>query len=183
MARVLFVTQYYPPEAGASANIAGDIAAGLVRLGHEVTVLTCLPNYPAGVVPPEYRDKRRRDEVIDGVRVVRVWSVIRPNAGFFTRITGMLSFGMLAGFEGGRRVGQQDVVITVSPPLFTSIAGRRLAKKQRAPLIFNVHDLWPESAVRLGALHNRLFIWLAERLEWSTYRRARTVWAVTDGMC
>jgi glycosyltransferase involved in cell wall biosynthesis len=181
MPRILFVTQYYPPEAGAAANRISDIATHMVQLGHEVTVLTNLPNYPTGVVPPEYRDKARREEVIDGVRVVRVRSVIRPNSGFVTRITGMLSFGVIAGVAGARHIGPQDVIVAISPPLFTSIAGRRLAKKKHAPLVFNTADLWPESAVRLGALRNPLFIWLAERLEWSTYRRARTVWVVTEG--
>jgi hypothetical protein len=101
-----------------------------------------------------------------------VWSFTSPNSGFLRRILAMLSFGLLAGFTGAGRVGNPDVIIVVSPPLFTAIAGRLLAWRKQCPYIFNVRDLWPESAVQMGALRNSLFIWLSERLEWSTYRRA-----------
>jgi glycosyltransferase involved in cell wall biosynthesis len=182
MARILFVATYYPPEIGAAQTQNKETAVRLARLGHEVTVLTTLPNYPTGVVPPEYRNGAKRREVIDGVTVARVWSYVSPNKGFFKRILAQLSFGCLAGITGAKLVGQPDIIIVVSPPLFTAIAGRVLAWRKRCPYIFNVHDLWPESAVQMGMLHNRLFIWLSERLEWSTYRRARAVWTVTEGI-
>ncbi|MGZ6392513.1 MAG: glycosyltransferase family 4 protein, partial [Ktedonobacterales bacterium] len=82
MAQLLFVTQYYPPEVGADQTHLGETATRLVKLGHQVTVLTTLPNYPLGIVPQEYRDRSRRHEIIDGVRVIRVWSHIAPNKGF-----------------------------------------------------------------------------------------------------
>jgi glycosyltransferase involved in cell wall biosynthesis len=154
----------------------------LVRRGHRVTVLTTLPNYPSGVVPPDYREGQHRREVRDGVTVIRVWSYIRPNRGFLSRILAQLSFGCLAPFLGGRAVGQPDVIIIESPPLFDAIAGRILARWKRCPYIFTVADIWPESAVQLGVLRHRLLIWLAERLEWSTYRQAGAVWSVTQGI-
>lgn len=180
MARILFVTQYYPPEVGAAQVRISETAQGLVRLGHEVTVLTTVPNYPLGIVPPEYQHGKNREEVREGVKVVRVWSAIGPNRGFVRRLLGMISFGCAAGFLGRRRVGKADIIIVVSPPLFTSIAGRVLARVKRCPIIFNVADLWPESAVQMGALSNRLLIALSERLEWTTYKRAKLIWTVTN---
>jgi len=179
---ILFVTLYYPPEVGGAQTYISETAARLVKRGHRVTVLTTLPNYPSGVVPPEYRRGARRREERDGVAIVRVWSYISPRKGFLRRVLTQLSFGCLAPFLGGRAVGQPDIIIVVSPPLFTAIAGRMLAWRKRCPYMFNVLDIWPEAAVQLGILRNRALIWLAERLEWSTYRRACAIWAVTAGI-
>ncbi|PZR90150.1 MAG: glycosyltransferase WbuB [Candidatus Nephthysia bennettiae] len=180
--RVLFVTPYYPPETGAPQTRVSETAVRLARAGHDVTVLTTLPNYPSGVVPEEYRQGKRRREVLQGVRVVRVWSVIRPNRGFWGRILAQLSFGCLSGLLGWRAVGRPDVIIIESPPLFDLIAGRLLAWSKRCPYILTVADIWPESAVQMGLLHARWAIWLAERLEWSSYQRAGAVWTVTEGI-
>lgn len=182
MAHILFVTSYYPPEIGAAATQCRETAVRLAQRGHQVTVLTTLPNYPTGVVPAEYRDRTRWTETLDGVTVIRVWSYISPDKGFFKRLLTMLSFGCLAGITGAARVGQPDAIIVISPPLFNAIAGRALAWRKRAPFIFNVHDLWPESAVQMGVLHNTLLIRLSAWLEWSTYQRAQEVWAVTGGI-
>ncbi|MGZ3639607.1 MAG: glycosyltransferase family 4 protein [Ktedonobacterales bacterium] len=181
MAQLLFVTQYYPPEVGADQTHLGETATRLVKLGHQVTVLTTLPNYPLGIVPQEYRDRSRRHEIIDGVRVIRVWSHIAPNKGFLPRILAQLSFGSLGGILGIKDVGQPDIVIALSPPLFTGIAGRFIAWRKHCPLIFHVADIWPEAAIQLGSLRNRALIWCAESLEQSTYRHAAAIWTVTDG--
>lgn len=182
MTHVLFVTPYYPPEKAAPAVRLSETAKSLVKRGYQVTVLTTVPNYPTGIVPREYRGTIVRREVIDGVHVVRVWSYIAANKGFFRRILAQLSFGCLAPLLGWRDVGHPDIIIVESPPLFDAIAARLLSWGKRCPFIFLVSDIWPESAVQLGALRNRLLIWLAERLEWSTYLLASAIWAVTEGI-
>jgi putative colanic acid biosynthesis glycosyltransferase WcaI len=182
MARILFISPYFPPEVGAAQARISETAMRLARRGHEVTVLTTLPNYPKGAVFPGYEGGQRRREVWNGVRIVRVWSYISPNKGFLRRILAQLSFGALAPFLGFNAIGQPDVIIVESPPLFDAFAGRALAWLKRCPYIFTVADIWPESAVQLGALKNRALIWLAERLEWSTYLRAALVWTVTEGI-
>ena len=182
MAHILFITPYYPPEKGAAPVRISETAVRLVKRGYEVTVLTTFPNYPTGIVPPEYRGRAIQQEVRDGVRIVRVWSYVSPNKGFLHRILAQLSFGCLAPVLGGKAVGRPDVLIVESHPLFNAIAGRMLAWRKHCPFIFTVSDLWPESAVRLGALRNRLLIQLAEWLEWSTYERASLVWALTEGI-
>jgi colanic acid biosynthesis glycosyl transferase WcaI len=182
MANILFVTPYYPPEIGAAQTRISETAVRLVKRGHRVTVLTTLPNYPLGKVFPDYRDRSRRREVRDGVEIVRVWSFISPKKGFLHRILSYLSFGCLSPFLAGRAVGKPDVILVESPPLFDAIGGRLLAWMKRCPYVFIVADIWPESAIQLGVLHNRLLIRLSEWLEWSTYRRAGAVWAVTAGI-
>jgi len=123
-----------------------------------------------------------RQEVCDGIRIVRVWSYVSPNRGFLRRILAQLSFGCLATFLGGKAVGHPDLIIVESPPLFDAIAGRFLARLKRCPFIFTVADLWPESAIQLGMLRNPLLIRLAQWLEWSTYQRAVAIWALTEGI-
>ncbi|WP_376794699.1 glycosyltransferase family 4 protein [Thermogemmatispora sp.] len=182
MAYILFLTLYYPPEKGAAASRISQYAEHLVQRGHQVTVLTTVPNYPSGVVPPEYRGHLLQEELRAGVRVVRIWSYTSPNRGFLRRILAHLSFGCLAPVLGARAVGRPDLLIVESHPLFNAIAGRLLARWKGCPYIFTVSDLWPESAVQLGVLRNRLLIRLAEWLEWSSYERARLVWVLTEGI-
>ncbi len=182
MAHILFITPYYPPEITPPAIRISDTTMRLARLGHQVTVLTTFPNFPTGVIPPEYRGCLLRYEVRDGVNIVRVWSYVSPNKGFLRRLLAQLSFACLAPFLGWKGVSQPDVIIVESPPLFDAIAGRILAWCKHCPYIFTVADLWPESAVQLGMLRNKTLIRLAEWLEWSTYQRAGAVWALTEGI-
>src|SRR5260370_2061327 len=180
MRRVLFISRYYPPEKGAEAVCASESAKRLVKLGNEVTVLTTVPNYPTGIVAREYGGRAIQEEIIDGVRVVRAWSYASPNKGFLRRILSQFSFGCLAPILGGKAVGKPDILIVRCPPLFNAIAGRILAWLKRCPFIFTVADLWPESAVQLGGLHNRLIIKFAEWLEWPTYPRPPPPSALTQ---
>jgi colanic acid biosynthesis glycosyl transferase WcaI len=182
MTHVLFITPYYPPEKGAAMVRVSETAKRLVQRGYEVTVLTTVPNYPTGIVPPEYRGHAIQREMRDGVHLVRVWSYSSPNTSFLGRIVPQLSFACTAPLLGGKVVGHPDIIIVQSPPLFDAIAGRILSWYKRCPFIFLVSDLWPENAVQLGMLRNRLLIRLSEWLEWSTYKRARAVWALTEGI-
>ncbi len=181
MAHILYISPYYPPEKGVAAVCVSEFATRLVKRGYEVTVLTTVPNNPTGIVPPEYRGRVLQQEIRDGVRVVRVWSYVAPNKGFFRRILAQFSFACLAPLIGGKAVGRPDVIIVESPPLFDAIAGRMLAWLKHCPFIFTVSDIWPEAAVQLGTLRNRVLIRLAEWLEWSTYQRASVVWVVSEG--
>src|SRR2546429_8794870 len=111
MAHILFISRYYTPEKAAASVCVSEIAKRLVKLGHQVTVLTTVPNYPTGIVPPEYRGHILQEEVLDGVRVVRVWSYLSANKGFVRRILAQLSFGCIAPFLGWKNVGRPDVII------------------------------------------------------------------------
>src|SRR5260370_20486648 len=182
MSNILFISRYYLPEKVADAARVSETAKRLVERGHQVTILTTVPNYPRGIVPSPYRNRLLQEENIDGVRVIRVWSYIHANKGFLRRILAQLSFGCCAPFLACKAVGQPDVIIVNSPPLFTVIAARMLAWLKGCPYIFWVADVWPESAVQLGVLRNRMLIRLSEWLEWSSYQRATLIWVVTEGV-
>ena len=179
--RVVLLTHYFPPEVGAPQARLFELARRAAAAGHTMTVVTGLPNYPTGVIPTEYRGGSRREETLEGVRVVRTWVYATPNRGFLRRILNHLSFA-LSSLGALRRVGPTDVIFVESPPLFTGLAALVYTRMKRAPYIFNVSDIWPQSAVELGALRNPLAIRLAEMLERHLYRRAARVSVVTPGM-
>ena len=145
--KIRFITPYFPPEVGAPQTRIYELALRLVKLGHEVSVVTTFPNYPTGVVPLEWRGKLKWAGVQDGIRIWRFWSFIAPNRGFLKRILTHLSFALSSAL-GGLLLPRCDVMIVESPPLFDGFAGAFLSLLRRTPYVFVVSDLWPESAVR-----------------------------------
>lgn len=179
--KIVLLTHYFPPEVGAPQARLFELARRAAAAGHSVTVVTGLPNYPTGVIPPEYRGRSRIEEMMDGVRVIRTWVYATPNRGFVRRILNHLSFA-LSSLTALRKVGRADVIFVESPPLFTGLAALVYSRLKRAPYIFNVSDIWPQSAVELGALRSRFAIRLAEMVERHLYRKAARVSVVTPGM-
>ncbi len=151
--KILYVSQYFPPEMGAPAARADELARHWVRMGHDVTVLTGFPNHPTGVVPVEWRSRLHGllcKETVDGVRVVRTWLWPLPNRKAHERIRNYASFWVSASVSG---LGLQkpDVVIGTSPQLLVALSGWWLAWWKRVPFVFEVRDLWPESLAAVGA--------------------------------
>jgi glycosyltransferase involved in cell wall biosynthesis len=150
--KILYVSQYFPPEMGAPAARAGELSRHWAGAGHEVTVLTGFPNHPTGVVPPEYRGKFRRlvvREQTDGVKVVRTWLLPFPNRKAYERMFNYSSFCASAA-STGLFLSRPDVVIATSPQLLVGLSGWWLARCKRVPFVFEVRDLWPESLAAVG---------------------------------
>jgi glycosyltransferase involved in cell wall biosynthesis len=150
--KILYVSQYFPPEMGAPAARAAELSRHWAAAGHEVTVLTGFPNHPTGVVPPEYRRKLRRlvaREQTDGVNVIRTWLLPFPNRKAYERILNYSSFCASAA-STGLFLARPDVVIATSPQLLVALSGWWLARCKRVPFVFEVRDLWPESLAAVG---------------------------------
>ncbi|MGC2172650.1 MAG: glycosyltransferase family 4 protein [Candidatus Sulfotelmatobacter sp.] len=150
--KILYVSQYFPPEMGAPAARAAELSRHWAGTGHEVTVLTGFPNHPTGVVPPEYREKFRRlvvRERIDGVDVVRTWLLPFPNRKAHRRMLNYSSFCASAA-TAGLFLSRPDLVIATSPQLLVGLSGWWLARRKRVPFVFEVRDLWPESLAAVG---------------------------------
>jgi glycosyltransferase involved in cell wall biosynthesis len=180
--RILILTQYYPPETGAPQNRLSDLAKRLAKFGHIVTVLTALPNYPKGEIFEGYRGHTVIEEEIEGIRVIRTWIYVPKNKGFAQRLLNYFSFVFSSLTLGIWRVGRLDTVIVESPPLFLGLSGVFLSRLKRAQLVFNVSDLWPESAVAMGVLQNRTLIKLSKYLEEFLYRKAHLITGQTQGI-
>ena len=179
--RILFLTAYFPPEIGAAQTRTHELAARLVKVGHTVHMLTTFPNYPSGIVPPEWRGKFFWHGTDTGINLHRVWSYATPNRGFLRRILGHFSFAFFACVVAPF-LPAVDVVIVESHPLFNGIAGAFISLIKRARNVLNVSDLWPQSAVEMGVLKNPLVIRIAEAVEMFSYRRASLILAMAQGI-
>ena len=179
--RILLVTHYFPPEAGAPQARLSALAAAWTASGDNVTVLTGMPNHPTGVVPPEYRRAILRRELRDGYRVIRTWLYATPNEGIVRKTLCHLSFMISSVLLGSLVCGRADTVVVSSPTFFSIGSAWLLARLQKARLVIEVRDLWPAIFVELGVLTNRRLIWLLERIELAAYAAADQVVVVSDG--
>ena len=179
--KLLILTQYYPPEIGAPQNRLHELAIRLKATGMEVEVLTALPNYPGREILPSYKNGRNREEVIDGISVHRSGIYVSRSNGIVKRLLNYFSF-VWTSYHRGKKLGKFDFLMVESPPLFLGYSAIRLSKKLKARLIFNVSDLWPESAEKLGIVTNKYLLKLAYQLEAKCYKEAYLVTGQTQGI-
>lgn len=178
--RLCIVTQFYLPEMGAPQVRLSELAERLIDRGWSVEVLTALPNYPTGRIFPGYDPRRAVAEQIGRVRTVRVpmWP---SKGGMATRLASYMSFVGAASTWGARLISRPDLLWVESPPLFIASAAWAIAAQHRCPYVFNVSDLWPESAVRMGMIaEDALATRATEVLEAQAYRRAAGVTGQSD---
>jgi colanic acid biosynthesis glycosyl transferase WcaI len=164
--KILYLSQYFPPEMGAPAGRAAELSRLWAEDGHEVTVLTGFPNHPTGIVPPRYRRKLRQlvmHENHHGVNVVRTWLLPFPNRKAYERMLNYSSFCISAAATG-MFLHQPELVIASSPQLLVGLSGWWLARCNGVPFVFEVRDLWPESlaAVGVSSRNSRLHRLLAK---------------------
>ncbi|MGA7731699.1 MAG: glycosyltransferase family 4 protein [Chloroflexia bacterium] len=173
---LVILTQYYPPEVGAPQTRLSELAQMAVAQGHRVTVLTAMPNYPSGKIHPGYGGlvKRERRE---GVDIIRTAIYPTQRVDFVHRLANYFSFVVSSSLFGAFLLKRADFLMVESPPLFLGLAGIWLSRLKRARMIFNVSDLWPESAVYLGVIRRDSWQFkLSSWLEALCYRKA---WVVT----
>lgn len=178
--RILFLSHYFPPEGNAPASRVHEMARRWVEAGHEVQVITCVPNVPTGVVYKGYKNRLRQTEIIDGIRVTRVWTYIAANKGKIKRIVNYLSY-FVSAFLAGLFVRRPDVVIATSPQFFCGWAGALVAKVRRLPFILEIRDIWPASIVAVGAMQESAVVRLLQYFERKMYAMADHI--VTVGEC
>ncbi len=176
--KILFLTDNFPPEVNAPASRTFEHTREWVKAGHEVTVITCAPNFPKGKVYEGYSNKLFQTEWMDGVKVVRVWSYITANKGFLKRTIDFISFSITSFFAG--LFYKADVIVATSPQFFTALSGRTLSFFKRTPWVMEVRDLWPESIKTVGAMKDNAFIRYFEWEEKLCYRTAQKIVVVTD---
>ena len=178
--RILFLSHYFSPEGNAPATRVHELGRRWVRMGHEVSVVTCAPNLPSGVVYPGYANRLYQRESVDGIDVRRVWTFLAANAGSGRRIANYLSF-LLTGGLAGLCVRRPDVVIATSPQFFCGVAGMLVSALRRLPFVLEIRDLWPESIVAVGAMRPSRAIRCLEWLERRMYAAATRIVTVGEG--
>ena len=176
--KILFLSDNFPPEVNAPATRTYEHCKEWVGMGAEVTVITCAPNFPKGKVYAGYKNSLYHVETMDGIRVVRVWSYIVANKGFFKRTLDFISYSITSFLAG--LFMKTDVIIATSPQFFTALSGRTLSFWKRKPWIMEVRDLWPESIKTVGVMKASPFIRYFEWEERKCYQSARCIAVVTD---
>ena len=176
--KILFLTENFAPEGNAAASRVYERACYWTDWGHDVTVITTVPNFPQGRPHDGYRNRWYQTECLDGIKVVRVKSFIRPNRGTFLRILDFLSF-MVTGYLGALVQPRPDVVVATSPQFFSAVAGWLVGLTRRLPFVFELGDIWPASIVAVGAMGESRLMSTLERFELFLYRGSACVVALT----
>jgi colanic acid biosynthesis glycosyl transferase WcaI len=180
---ILYISQYFPPEMGAPAARASELARHWADAGHQVSILTGFPNHPTGVVPAEWRSRLRRlmyHQKVGQVDVYRTWLWPLPNRKAHERMRNYASFCVSAAVRG-ITIPRPDVIIASSPQLLVGLAGWWLAFTRQIPFVFEVRDLWPESLGAVGAAGERSLLHHAlARIAGFLYRRADRIVVVTS---
>lgn len=180
--RIVFFTHYFPPEGNAPASRTYEHCLRWVQAGHEVTVITCAPNVPNGVVYDGYRNRLwPQRETLDGIHVIRTWTYLAANAGGGKRILNYVSYLFSAVFTFLFFCRRPQVVIATSPQFFCGWAGVVASWLKWCKFILEIRDIWPESIVTVGAMKKGLAIGGLEVMEKWMYRSANHIVAVGEG--
>lgn len=163
--KVLIVTQYFPPEMGASQTRLFELSTRLSKMGFEVTVLTGMPNYPTGKIFANYRWKIRMTEHIDGVKVIRTCLYPSKSRRFLPRLFSYATFALSSLILGVWGIGKQDLILIDSPPPFLVPSSLIISKITRARPVLMVADIWPDIIIRMGcasenSLSVKAMLWL-----------------------
>jgi len=174
--KILFITDNFPPEVNAPATRTFEHCQEWVKAGASVTVITSFPNFPQGKIYPGYKHKLKQTEILEGIRVIRVWTFMAANEGSFKRLIDFWSF-MITSFLVGL-FEKTDLIIATSPQFFTSLSGHFLSIIKNKPWIMEIRDLWPESIITMNkrSLGYRVF----EYIEYAMYRSANHLVVVTE---
>jgi len=175
---ILFLTDNFPPEVNAPASRTYEHSREWVKSGEEVTIITCAPNFPKGKIFPGYKNNFWQTEVIDGIKVIRVWTYITANEGFFKRILDYVSF-MVSAVIASFFVKKVDIVIGTSPQFFTVCAAYLVGLFKRKPWVFELRDLWPETINTVSAIKSRKLLFFLERIELFLYRKSSMIISLT----
>ena len=176
---IIFFTHYFRPEGNAPASRTYENCKRWVTKGHEVTVVTGAPNVPDGVIYEGYKNRFFQREEMDGIRVLRVWTYIAPNKGFFKRILNYLSF-MVTSLLGVILIKRGGLVIATSPQLLCGVAGYIFSRLKKLPFILEVRDIWPEGIIAAEGLKSGKLTKIIEHTAMFLYRYSQKIVVVTE---
>lgn len=179
--KILIVSQHFPPEKGAVRRIF-EFARYFIGKGHDVSVLTAMPHYPDGIVPPQYRGHFYLRENIEGVDVHRSYVLPAANRYPGKRMIGFVVFMITSLINAFRVRDNYDIVLATAPPVTTPVIGWILSKAFGSKFVIEIRDLQPESSEDFGNLNRSFFTRQLKKFMHWLYRKADRVVAVTDGI-
>ena len=178
--QILIYSYNYHPEPIGIAPLMTELAEGLVKKGHEVRVITGMPNYPQREIYEQYRGKWYVTEEKNGVTIQRCYLRIKSKPNLIERVLVELSFvftSLPQAFKGWR----PDVILLTVPPLLVTLPAIFLGWFYNCPVVLNVQDILPEAAIQTGLLKNKFMIRALQVLEKFAYKKSHTISVIADG--
>jgi putative colanic acid biosynthesis glycosyltransferase WcaI len=179
--RVLILHMRFDPDLTGTAPLVTDLATDLVELGNKVTVVTSMPHYGRQELPPEYRSRLLHRSNFKGVDLWRTFVYIPPNPSGLQRSINYLSYTFMS-VIGGLMAERPDVILCINPPITVGFSGWLLSLVRRAPMVFNVQDVWPDCLVFIDQLRSPLLIRIFKYLERFIYRVSTLITVLSEGM-
>jgi len=179
--RIMILHMRFHPDLTGTGPLVTDLAADLVEMGDEVTVITSMPHYGRHEIPPEYQGRLLHHSNYKGVDLWRTFVYVPPNTSGFQRGINYLSYTFMS-VVGGLMAKKPDVILCVNPPITVGFSGWLLSLSRRAPVVFNVQDVWPDCLVIIDKLRSPLLIRIFKSLEKFIYRVSARVTVLSEGM-
>jgi glycosyltransferase involved in cell wall biosynthesis len=176
--RILFITQFFHPEPSLKGM---PFALELMKLGHEVEVLTGFPNYPSGTIYPGYKIRIMQRETLDGVSIIRVPLYPSHDHSALKRIANYVSFALSAAIIGPLTVKKPDVIYVYHPPPTVALPAIIIGLMRRAPFLYDIQDLWPDTLLATGMVRSSRILAMVGSLCRYIYRRAAKIVVLSDG--
>jgi len=180
--KILIVTQYFPPEIGAAATRWSEYSKILQNNGHDVTILTELPNYPSGIIAEGYpKYWFHEDTQIKNLpRVIRVPIWANPRRTTIQRLGFYVSFMMNATLRA-LFLPRYDYIVVSSPPLFVGLIATLIRPFKRAKYVLDLRDIWPESAIVLGEINSKIMSSIGKYVERLVYKSVDSFFLAVPG--
>ena len=169
--KILFITQYFPPEIGAAPSRSFDLLQEISKKGHEIVVLSETPHYPSSTIVEKYKYSSFYKEDYYELKVIRTFVVVSKRKNFFQRFMLYSSF-FVSSIIGAFHVHDVDLVIATSPPLTVGLAGWVVSKLKKCKFVLDIRDLWPDSALALGEIEKGFVFHVLKRMELFLYDAA-----------
>jgi len=176
--RILFITQWFQPEQMFKGL---PFARELLKLGHEVEVLTGFPNYPEGKIYKGYKIRFLQRETIDGVSVIRVPLYPSHDRSGWRRFLNYVSFALSAAIIGPWVVKKADVAYVYHPPATIGFPAAMIKLLRGIPFVYDIQDLWPDTLTATGMFTNKLGLWLVDRWCRFVYWAANKIIVLSPG--
>lgn len=178
---ILLLTLYFQPDISANAVVMTSLAEGLSKLGHRLTVVTSMPHYAGNRISSDYRNKLYVQESFNGLDVHRVYLYVpQEKKNLLGRILNYATFNILSTIVG-TLAGKYDAVLVPSPPLTNGLAAFCISCARDVPYIYNVQDIYPDVAIRLGVLTAPRAIALFKAMERFVYDKAAVISVISEG--
>lgn len=179
--RVLILHMRFHPDLTGTGPLVTDLATDLAALGNDITVVTSMPHYGRKDIPSKYRGCLLHRNNFHKVKVWRTFVYVPPNSSGFHRGINYLSYTFMS-VVAGVLAGRYDVILCINPPITVGLAGFIVRLARRAPIVFNVQDIWPDCLMIIGQVRNSLLIRTFQYLEKFIYRVSSRITVLSEGM-